>query len=68
MLVCPQCAHEWPAAAEEAGEPAETGLVVKDANGALLITIFEDAMGLGDQYAVVNLAFRGSLITDGGAG
>jgi protein PhnA len=36
MLVCPECAHEWSATAEEANETAETGLVVKDAHGALL--------------------------------
>ena len=36
MLVCPECAHEWSANAEEAGESAEAGLVVKDANGAVL--------------------------------
>ena len=36
MLVCPECAHEWSANAEEAGEPAEAGLLVRDANGAVL--------------------------------
>ena len=37
MLVCPECAHEWPAsAADEPTEAADAGLVVKDANGALL--------------------------------
>ena len=36
MLVCPECAHEWSTTAEEAVEPAETGLLVRDANGAVL--------------------------------
>lgn len=36
MLVCPECGHEWSAAGEEAGEAAEAGLLVKDANGAVL--------------------------------
>lgn len=36
MLVCPECAHEWLAAAGEAVEAADAGLLVKDANGAVL--------------------------------
>ena len=34
MLLCPECGHEWMKGAEEAA--AESPLVVKDANGALL--------------------------------
>ena len=36
MLVCPECAHEWSAAASEVVEAADAGLLVKDANGAVL--------------------------------
>jgi protein PhnA len=36
MLVCPECAHEWSAAAGEATEAVDAALVVKDANGAVL--------------------------------
>lgn len=37
LLVCPECAHEWSPGAAAAPEAAEeTGLVVRDANGALL--------------------------------
>lgn len=34
MLICPECAHEWPATAAPEAEPA--GLVVRDANGTIL--------------------------------
>lgn len=36
MLVCPECAHEWSPSAVESADVADAGLVVKDANGALL--------------------------------
>ena len=36
MLVCPECAHEWSAATDGAAEGDDAGLVVKDANGAVL--------------------------------
>lgn len=36
MLVCPECAHEWSPAAGQAEAEGDAGLVVKDANGALL--------------------------------
>ena len=36
LLVCPDCGLEWDPL--EVGEALETGLVVKDANGALLAT------------------------------
>ncbi|HJV89661.1 MAG TPA: zinc ribbon domain-containing protein YjdM [Holophagaceae bacterium] len=34
LLVCPECAHEWTLAGT--ADPAEAGLVVKDAHGNLL--------------------------------
>ena len=54
-LACPECGHTWSAAAAtaEAEAPAETGLVVRDANGALL----QD----GDSVVVVkDLKVKGS--------
>ena len=37
LLVCPECAHEWSAStADAASDAADQGLLVKDANGALL--------------------------------
>ncbi len=37
MLVCPECAHEWPSAGSMAAPAgAEAGLVVRDANGNVL--------------------------------
>ena len=44
MLVCPECAHEWSADAQEV---VEEGLVVRDANGNLLadgdtVTVIKD--------------------------
>ncbi|AOW12730.1 hypothetical protein LPB72_17090 [Hydrogenophaga crassostreae] len=54
LLVCPECAHEWPASAAEASEdPSDTGLVVKDANGAQLSG--------GDQVVLIkDLKIKGS--------
>ncbi|HEY9094867.1 MAG TPA: zinc ribbon domain-containing protein YjdM [Hydrogenophaga sp.] len=37
MLVCPECAHEWPASATEAADADEPGLLVKDAHGVTLV-------------------------------
>ena len=34
LYICPDCGHEWPQQADEAGD--EDALVVKDANGQLL--------------------------------
>ena len=39
MYICPECAHEWSAAAAAAADPEaseEQGLVVRDANGNVL--------------------------------
>ena len=50
MLVCPECAHEW-----QAGDENQTadGLVVKDANGNLLVD--------GDTVTVIkDLKVKGS--------
>ncbi|CAM3108155.1 zinc ribbon domain-containing protein YjdM [Asticcacaulis taihuensis] len=48
LLICPECAHEWPRTADGAAEAAdEGGLVVRDANGAVLqdgdtVTLIKD--------------------------
>lgn len=38
LLICPECAHEWSASAQEAAVASEEGggLVVRDANGTQL--------------------------------
>jgi protein PhnA len=53
--VCPECAHEWPQAAEAA--EADAGLVVKDANGNLLadgdsVTVIKDLKVKGSSSVV----------------
>lgn len=51
--VCPECAHEWPQAAEAV---EESGLVVRDANGNLLVD--------GDAVTVIkDLKVKGSSST-----
>ncbi|WP_339737669.1 zinc ribbon domain-containing protein YjdM [uncultured Maricaulis sp.] len=52
LLVCPECAHEWPAAAA-----AETGPVWRDANGAELadgdtVTVIKDLKVKGSSLVV----------------
>lgn len=50
LLVCPECGHEWKAAAEQAGESA---FVVKDSNGNILVD--------GDTVITIkNLPVKGS--------
>lgn len=56
LWVCPECAHEWPAAA--AGEAQEAGAVIRDANGVEL----KD----GDSVTVIkDLKFRGGVVKVG---
>jgi len=55
LLVCPECGHEWPKAAE--GESGDDGLVVKDANGTVLqdgdsVTIVKDLKVKGASSAL----------------
>lgn len=55
LLVCPECAHEWTAEAEE--EFAETVRVVKDASGNVLadgdtVTIAKDLKVKGNSTAI----------------
>jgi protein PhnA len=52
LLVCPECAHEWPQAADAAAEPAR---VVRDANG--------NALQDGDSVTVIkDLKVKGSAL------
>ncbi len=53
MLVCPECAHEWPVAADESH--GDDSGVVKDANGNVLSS--------GDSVTVIkNLKVKGSSL------
>ena len=50
LYVCPECAHEW---SKDAVEEEESGLVVKDANGNVLVD--------GDSVTVIkDLKVKGS--------
>ena len=52
LLVCPDCAHEWPPGTSPA-DVAEAGLVVRDSNGNLLAD--------GDSVSVIkDLKVKGS--------
>ncbi|MGL5175758.1 MAG: zinc ribbon domain-containing protein YjdM [Cetobacterium sp.] len=51
LFVCPECAYEW--SAEAATEEADDSLIVKDANGTLLVD--------GDTVSVIkDLKIKGS--------
>ncbi len=55
MLICPECAHEWPKNAD--AEVAETGLNIKDANGTPLqdgdtVTVIKDLKVKGSSQVV----------------
>ena len=54
MLVCPECAHEWPRGAS--GQP-DDGLVVRDVNGNVLkdgdtVTVIQDLKVKGTSGAI----------------
>lgn len=52
LLVCPECSYEW---SNETEEETETGLVVKDANGTILVD--------GDSISVIkDLKVKGSSL------
>jgi protein PhnA len=58
LLVCPECAHEWTRAAATAeAAQGDTGLVVRDANGAQLsdgdsVTLIKDLKVKGASSAL----------------
>lgn len=68
MLICPECAHEW-----KSGEviQVETGLVVKDSNGNLLvdgdtITVIKDLKVKGTSLVVkVGTKVKNIRLVDG---
>lgn len=69
MLVCPECAHEWSAQAESAGE--EQGREVRDANGNLLqdgdtVTVIKDLKVKGSSLVVkVGTKVKNIRLVDG---
>ena len=59
LLVCPECAYEWTAGAEIAGEAQE---VIKDANGNVLndgdtVTIIKDLKVKGTKVKNIRLLY-----------
>lgn len=57
FLNCPTCGHEWSAASGNADAAAETGPVVRDANGTLLqdgdtVTVIKDLRAKGSSAVV----------------
>lgn len=55
LFICPECAHEWSNEVDE--KKPETGLIVKDAHGALLqdgdtITVIKDLKVKGSSLVV----------------
>ena len=55
MFICPECAHEWNA--DDTAKSMDDGLVVKDANGAILkdgdsVTIIKDLKVKGASSAL----------------
>ena len=71
MLVCPECGHEWSAAAEVSAEAAETNTVHRDALGNVLadgddVTIVKDLKVKGASSALkVVTKVRGIRLVDG---
>ncbi len=68
MLVCPECAHEWPLAAEMADDEAR---IVKDAVGNVLqdgdtVTVIKDLKVKGSSMVVkVGTKVRNIRLVDG---
>ncbi|WP_082699352.1 zinc ribbon domain-containing protein YjdM [Arthrobacter sp. EPSL27] len=70
LLICPECAHEWPAAAEpEAGEPEPKP--IKDAVGNVLadgdtVTVIKDLKIKGSSTVIkVGTKVRGIRLVNG---
>lgn len=69
LLVCPECAHEWPLA--EAAEGAEAARVVKDAVGNVLqdgdtVTVIKDLKIKGSSLVVkVGTKVKNIRLVDG---
>lgn len=73
MLVCPECGHEWSAAASSDGDAASesTVLTVKDAHGALLadgdtVVLIKDLKIKGSSSSVkVGTKVKGIRLVEG---
>ena len=71
MLVCPECAHEWSSTAETDAVAPDTGLVVKDANGAVLadgdtVVLIKDLKIKGSSASVkVGTKVKGIRLVEG---
>lgn len=69
MLVCPECAHEWPR--EAAAEAADTGREIRDANGNVLqdgdsVTVIKDLKVKGSSSVVkVGTKVKNIRLVDG---
>ena len=70
LLICPECAHEWPAQATEAVDAEETR-IIKDAVGNLLqdgdaVTVIKDLKIKGSSQVVkVGTKVRNIRLIDG---
>jgi protein PhnA len=70
MLVCPECAHEWPKNAAVIEETSET-LIIKDSNGNLLqdgdtVTVIKDLKVKGTSLVVkVGTKVKGIRLIEG---
>jgi protein PhnA len=70
LLVCPECAHEWPQSATPQ-EAAEGAAVIKDANGNVLqdgdtVTVIKDLKVKGSSTVVkVGTKVRNIRLVDG---
>ncbi len=73
LLVCPECAHEWSAAADaaEPGDDAQAARVIKDAVGNVLadgdnVTVIKDLKIKGSSAVIkVGTKVRGIRLVDG---
>ena len=69
MLICPECAHEWPKLAD--AEQGDEQKVVKDANGNLLqdgdnVTVIKDLKVKGSSLVVkVGTKVKNIRLVDG---
>lgn len=70
LLICPECAHEWPAQATQAADTEETR-IIKDAVGNLLqdgdaVTVIKDLKIKGSSQVVkVGTKVRNIRLIDG---
>ncbi len=74
LLVCPECAHEWSAAAEAVEAANDGAAIVRDANGTALadgdtVTVIKDLKVKGSSSVVkVGTKVRGIRLVDGSGG